>query len=158
MKIELCFQRGGRNTISYEALTITPEGSHVGVNLNMDRFFEAYENGVPYDEVVNKATDVAEQGIKESPAVDIVSLTNYDIMKEKLAMEVVSSEANYPGAVRYLKQFENELAERKSDKNAKWFEYGRSQALGKLNVEKLLLSTIISKEVAVYRLPSDSIP
>ena len=79
---------------SYEALTITPEGSHVGVNLNMDRFFEAYENGVSYDEVVNKATDVAEQGIKESPAVDIASLTNYDIMKEKLAMEVVSSEAN----------------------------------------------------------------
>lgn len=79
---------------SYEALTITPEGSHVGVNLNMDRFFEAYENGVPYDEVVNKATDVAEQGIKESPAVDIASLTNYDIMKEKLAMEVVSIEAN----------------------------------------------------------------
>ena len=79
---------------SYEALTITPEGSHVGVNLNMDRFFEAYENGIPYDEVVNKATDVAEQGIKESPAVDIASLTNYDIMKEKLAMEVVSIEAN----------------------------------------------------------------
>lgn len=67
-------------------------------------------------------------------------------------------EASYPGAVRYLKQFENELSERKSDKNAKWFEYGRSQALGKINVEKLLLSTIISKEVAVYRLPSDSIP
>ena len=79
---------------SYEALTITPEGSHVGVDLNMDRFFEAYENGIPYDEVVNKATDVAEQGIKESPAVDIASLTNYDIMKEKLAMEVVSIEAN----------------------------------------------------------------
>ena len=79
---------------SYEALTITPEGSHVGVNLNMDRFFEAYENGVSYDEVLSKATDVAEQGIKESPAVDIASLTNYDIMKEKLAMEVVSIEAN----------------------------------------------------------------
>ncbi len=79
---------------SYEALTITPEGSQVGVNLNMDRFFEAYENGIPYDEVVNKASDVAEQGIKESPAVDIASLTNYDIMKEKLAMEVVSIEAN----------------------------------------------------------------
>lgn len=79
---------------SYEALTITPEGSHVGVNLNMDRFFEAYENGVSYDEVLSKATDVADQGIKESPAVDIASLTNYDIMKEKLAMEVVSIEAN----------------------------------------------------------------
>lgn len=67
-------------------------------------------------------------------------------------------EIKYPGAVRYLKQFENELAERKSDKNAKWFEYGRSQALGKLDVEKLLISTVISKEVVAYTLPNDCIP
>lgn len=67
-------------------------------------------------------------------------------------------EEKYPGTVQYLKQFKNELAARKSDKNAKWFEYGRSQALGKLNEEKLLISTIISKEVAVYRLSSDCIP
>ena len=28
---------------SYEALTVTPEGSNVGVNVNMENFFEAYE-------------------------------------------------------------------------------------------------------------------
>lgn len=67
-------------------------------------------------------------------------------------------EVKYPETVRYLKQFKNELAARRSDKNAKWFEYGRSQALGKLNEEKLLISTIISKEVSVYRLSSESIP
>lgn len=67
-------------------------------------------------------------------------------------------EKNYPGAVSYLKQFRNELAARKSDKSAKWFEYGRSQALGKLDVDKLLISTIISKEVVAYMLPSDCIP
>ena len=33
------------------------------------------------------------------------------------------------------------LENRKSDKNAKWFEYGRSQALKNSNQEKLLLST-----------------
>ena len=31
---------------SYEALTVTPEGSNVGVNVNMENFFEAYDNGV----------------------------------------------------------------------------------------------------------------
>ena len=30
---------------SYEAMTVTPEGSNVGVNVNMEKFFEAYENG-----------------------------------------------------------------------------------------------------------------
>ena len=28
---------------SYEAMTVTPEGSNVGVNVNMEKFFEAYE-------------------------------------------------------------------------------------------------------------------
>lgn len=42
---------------SYEALTITPEGSHVGVNLNMDRFFEAYGNGVSYQHLPEAWTD-----------------------------------------------------------------------------------------------------
>ena len=79
---------------TYEAFTVTPEGSNVGVNLNMERFFEAYEDGVPYSEVVQRATDIAEQGVKESPNVDIANLTNYDFMKEKLAMEVVSVETN----------------------------------------------------------------
>lgn len=41
---------------TYDALTVTPEGSNVGVNLNMNKFFEAYDSGdVDYDQVVDKA-------------------------------------------------------------------------------------------------------
>ena len=36
---------------SYEAMTVTPEGSNVGVNVNMEKFFEAYENGTDYEAV-----------------------------------------------------------------------------------------------------------
>ena len=43
---------------SYEAMTVTPEGSNVGVNVNMEKFFEAYENGTPYEDVVEKAVNV----------------------------------------------------------------------------------------------------
>ncbi len=79
---------------SYEALSVTPEGSNIGVNVNLDRFFEAYENGVDYNEVVDRAVGVIERGFNEQPTVDVASLTDYSQMKDKLVMEVVSIEAN----------------------------------------------------------------
>ena len=79
---------------SYEAMTVTPEGSNVGVNVNMEKFFEAYENGTPYEDVVDKAVNVVEGGFANQPTVDVAALTDYDQMKDKLIMEVVSAEAN----------------------------------------------------------------
>ena len=79
---------------SYEAITVTPEGSNIGVNVGIDKFYGAYENGAPYEEVVDKAVDVVAHGIAQRPEFDIDSLTDYSQMKEKLAMEVVSAEAN----------------------------------------------------------------
>ena len=79
---------------SYEAMTVTPEGSNVGVNVNMEKFFEAYENGTDYEAVVGKAIGVIEGGFANQPTVDVSALTDYDQMKDKLIMEVVSAEAN----------------------------------------------------------------
>ena len=79
---------------SYEAVTVTPEGSNIGVNIGIDKFYDAMENGRSYDEVVDKAVDVVTNGITQRPDFDIDSLSDYSQMKEKLAMEVVSAEAN----------------------------------------------------------------
>lgn len=79
---------------SYEAITVTPEGSNIGVNIGIDKFYDAIENGKPYDEVVDKAVEVINNGISQRPEFDIASLSDYSQMKEKLAMEVVSAEAN----------------------------------------------------------------
>lgn len=67
-------------------------------------------------------------------------------------------EERFPGAVGYLNGYREQLDERESDDNAKWFEYGRSQALGNLNKEKLLISTVITSNVVVYRLNQECIP
>lgn len=64
----------------------------------------------------------------------------------------------YPGVTAYLKQFEEKLNKRQSDKNSKWYEYGRSQALTGLDREKLLISTVITDEVAVNMLARECIP
>ena len=64
----------------------------------------------------------------------------------------------YPGAAAYLNGFRNDLDNRKSDTGARWYEYGRSQALGKLNREKLLISTVVTNTVEVYELNKECIP
>lgn len=79
---------------SYEAVTVTPEDSNIGVNIGIDKFYDAMENGRSYDEVVDKAVEVVNSGITQRPDFDIDSLSDYSQMKEKLAMEVVSAEAN----------------------------------------------------------------
>lgn len=79
---------------SYEAITVTPEGARVGVNIGIERFYDAYNEGRPFDEVVDRAIETIDHGINERPDFDIDSFTDYSQMKEKLAMEVVSAETN----------------------------------------------------------------
>lgn len=64
----------------------------------------------------------------------------------------------FPQITAYLKQFEVELSKRKTDKNSKWFEYGRSQALAHIDQRKLLLSTLITGEVKLYTLDTETVP
>ena len=64
----------------------------------------------------------------------------------------------FPNATKHLRLFSTELAARDSDKNAAWFEYGRSQALSHINTEKLLVSTITTRKVEIHKIDKDTIP
>ncbi len=75
---------------------------------------------------------------------------------EKYTEEIF--EKNFPRCVEYLNEFREQLDNRKSDKSAKWFEYGRSQALKHLFQNKLLISTLITGEVKLVNLNKDIIP
>ena len=79
---------------SYEAVTITPADSNLGMNLPIEKFYAAYEEGRPYEDVVDKAVSTIEKGIQERPDFNIEDITDYSKMKQTLAMEVVSIEAN----------------------------------------------------------------
>lgn len=72
--------------------------------------------------------------------------------------EAEEFEKTYPCTAKYLRIFNDKLKNRDADKNAAWFEYGRSQALAHLNQEKLLLSTVITNHVEIYRLDAETIP
>ena len=44
-------KRTGKHKIneSYEAVTVTPEGSNIGVNMSLEKFYDAVQDGTPYD-------------------------------------------------------------------------------------------------------------
>lgn len=63
---------------SYEAITITPEGSNIGMNMNLEVFAEAYESGVPFDEIVEQVTNKVEAHLADMPTFDVQSLTDYE--------------------------------------------------------------------------------
>lgn len=79
---------------SYDALSVTPEGSNIGVNLNLGSIFEAHAAGLSYKEALDRAVSQVEAGIQQIPALHAADIVNYDEMKNKLSMEVVSAERN----------------------------------------------------------------
>ena len=64
----------------------------------------------------------------------------------------------FPNTYKYLTEKKDVLDKRNSDRNSLWFEYGRSQALSKINKEKLIVSTIITDAIKIYNVPEGSIP
>ena len=79
---------------TYEALTIKPENSDIGVNINANELYKAYSDGMDYDRIIDGAVDKARDALEHSPDFNIDAFKDYDKMKETLAMEVVSAERN----------------------------------------------------------------
>lgn len=82
----------------------------------------------------------------------------YNRNNELIRYNIEEFERRFPNTCEYLRKFKDKLEKRKSDKNARWFEYGRSQALKNNNNQKLLLSTVITDEVKTKILPKNNIP
>ena len=70
----------------------------------------------------------------------------------------ITFERDYPNAVHHLNIYKTELDKRQKDDQAEWFEYGRSQALAHLKQEKLLMSTVVTKQVELYILDEETVP
>ena len=102
---ELFYQKGRRDveiTIhqvnklneSYEAMAVHLEGSKIGVNFHLEDYIEAYEDGVAYQNVVERAVTDIEKHIDHIPEFDITFISDYKLAKERLSIEVVSAERN----------------------------------------------------------------
>lgn len=66
--------------------------------------------------------------------------------------------SKFPNAMSYLNKHKEALLERDADTSAKWFEYGRSQAIQNMNQKKILISSVISECTKAYLLEEDEVP
>ena len=64
----------------------------------------------------------------------------------------------FPHAYEYLTQFKDDLVKRTRDEKAKWFEYGRSQALTTVFSEKLVFPSIGTKKIYTTLVDKETIP
>ena len=78
----------------YEGIVIRPEDSPVGINLDAESLYKSYNDGKPYEEVFDEAYRMIADGFENQPEFNVEDFSNYDVMKEKLAIQVVSTERN----------------------------------------------------------------
>lgn len=64
----------------------------------------------------------------------------------------------FPSCYNHLLLWKDDLENRDSDQNTKFYEYGRSQALTKINCNKILVSTIVTNNIKCYLLDKNTIP
>ena len=96
--VELTARRVDKMNESYDAITVRPMDSSIGVNISVEKEFAAYENGTPISEIAEHFADAVEKGFRESPQVDLESISDYEQMKSKLSMEVVPQALTIWGA------------------------------------------------------------
>lgn len=92
--VEMSFHNVEKANQHYESLTVRQEGSNVGVNFNIENAFAEYEHTGDYAGVLAESTHAIMQGLENVPSVDASELINYEVMKEKLSIEVISAETN----------------------------------------------------------------
>ncbi|MBO4678226.1 MAG: hypothetical protein J5626_01005 [Lachnospiraceae bacterium] len=79
----------------YDGIVVRKEGEAIGVNIDASSFFRDYSKGEKnYDELVDSVLDVCMQGIEHTPDFNLDEFRDYDIMKERLSMEVVATARN----------------------------------------------------------------
>ncbi len=51
--------------------------------MSLENFYDAVQDGTPYDSVVDKVVDVINNGIDKRPEIDLAALTDYSQKKGK---------------------------------------------------------------------------
>ena len=78
----------------YESMSVVPEGEIMGVNFNLEEKFAKYEHSGDYDGVLRSTASFIADGFDLTPKAEMPALFNYETMKDKLSVEVISAEIN----------------------------------------------------------------
>ena len=92
--VDVDFNEVNKVNTSYEAMTIKPQGENIGVNINVGQLYESYQETGDYNAAFENATKFAEKGLNDRSGIDVSAISDYEAMKEKLSMEVISKDTN----------------------------------------------------------------
>ena len=79
--------------MTYDSLTVSPEGQVASPAANLNAFFEDYEDGKPFDEVMDSIADVIQMEAPEQMK-NMSWLLDYDQAKDHLFIRVSNAEMN----------------------------------------------------------------
>lgn len=75
----------------YLAMQVLLPGENISPSLNLDAFFEAYQDGVEYDSILSAIAGYVTQPI---PEVDVSKLMDYELIKDNLFIRVSNTDKN----------------------------------------------------------------
>ena len=79
---------------SYSGISVTPEGSRVGVSINLEDAFLDYQTGSQFTAVMNRLADTIVGTLGERDQFDLGFLADYSAVKDMLTVEVVGKDQN----------------------------------------------------------------
>ena len=80
---------------SYRGISIGPEGSGIGVNVSLEKFFDQADEGRDIRDIAGDIKKTVDSAAKEMPTKEAVkSITEYDNAKKNLFIEVVNTDHN----------------------------------------------------------------
>ena len=68
---------------SYTAITLTPEGTNIGMNLNLNQLYDRMQRGEDYDSILQAAVDQAKEHLSNMPRFDVAELSSYETAKRE---------------------------------------------------------------------------
>lgn len=92
--VELNFWPVEKANLHYEALAVRMRKTNVGINLNAESAYEVYKRTGAYTKTCEDLLVTLMRGFEDAPVVDSAAIRDYDIMKSKLVIEVISAEEN----------------------------------------------------------------
>ena len=79
---------------SYEGLSIAPEGSIIGLTMDLQPYFQMFNDGISYENIVEQIADRAAGAYADRPAVTAEDIGNYEAVKDTLMIQLIGREGN----------------------------------------------------------------
>lgn len=79
---------------SYTAVTLTPDATNMGMNLNLNQLYDRMQGGDSYEHVIRGALDQAKEQLGHMPRFNVSEISSYETAKELLFVDVVGTRVN----------------------------------------------------------------